>query len=104
MVVVVRFNLEDCSFEIIVKEYVNIVFGFDEIFGYIFLRMVEFVIKFLKCGINKGKVIIMGKFVNRGVGYGMEIFCKYVFYGDVEIFLLWFKFKFDYLGYSVWYN
>ena len=46
----------------------------------------------------------MGKPVNRGAGYGMEIPCKYVFYGDVETSLPWLKSKLDYLGYSVWYN
>ena len=51
-----------------------------------------------------GKAIITGKPVNRGAGYGMEIPCKYVFYGDVETSLPWLKSKLDYLGYSVWYN
>lgn len=78
--------------------------GFDEILGHIPLRMAEFVTKFLKRGTNKGKAIITGKPVNRGAGYGMEIPCKYVFYGDVETSLPWLKSKLDYLGYSVWYN
>ena len=66
--------------------------------------MAEFVTKFLKRGTNKGKAIITGKPVNRGAGYGMEIPCKYVFYGDVETSLPWLKSKLDYLGHSVWYN
>ena len=103
-VAVVRPNLEDCSLKTTAKEHANTVSGFDEILGHIPLRMAEFVTKFLKRGTYKGKAIITGKPVNRGAGYGMEIPCKYVFYGDVETSLPWLKSKLDYLGYSVWYN
>ena len=103
-VAVVRPNLEDGSLETTAKEHANTVSGFDEILGHIPLRMAEFVTKFLKRGTNKGKAIITGKPVKRGAGYGMEIPCKYVFYGDVETSLPWLKSKLDYLGYSVWYN
>ena len=66
--------------------------------------MAIFVTKFLKRGANKGKVIITGKRVNRGAGYGLEIPCKYIFYGDVETTLPWLKSKLDYLGCSVQYS
>ena len=36
-----------------------------------------------------------------GVGYGLEIPCNYVFYGDVEPSLPWLNPRLDYLGYSV---
>ena len=31
---------------------------------------------------NKGKVVVTGKRVNRGAGYGLEIPREYIFYGD----------------------
>lgn len=50
---------------------------------------------------NKGKVVITGKRVNRGAGYGLEIPCKYIFYGDNQAFIPWLKSKLKGLGYDV---
>ena len=38
--------------------------------------------KFLKQRTNSGKVVVKGKRVNRGRGYGLEIPCRYTFEGD----------------------
>ena len=38
--------------------------------------------KFLKQATNIGKVVIKGKRVNRGSGYGLQIPCEYQFMGD----------------------
>ena len=45
--------------------------------------------KFLKRPTNSGKVKVTGKRVNRGAGYGLELPCEYLFYGD--------KFSFEWL-------
>ena len=37
---------------------------------------------FLRRGVNKGLVEVTGTKVNRGAGYGLEIPCKYHFYGS----------------------
>ena len=37
---------------------------------------------FLRRGVNKGLVKVTGTKVNRGAGYGLEIPCKYHFYGS----------------------
>ena len=63
----------------------------DEILGHIPLRMLTFVIWFLKRFTNKGKVVITGKRVNQGAGYGLEIPCKYIFYGDKQMSIPWLK-------------
>ena len=44
--------------------------------------MATWVGKFLKRPTNSGKVVIKGKRVNRGGGFGLEIPCEYVFEGD----------------------
>ena len=41
---------------------------------------------FLKRSTNKATVRVTGAAVNRGAGYGMEIPCKYIFYG-AEIYI-----------------
>ena len=38
--------------------------------------------KFLKRATNIRKVVIKGKRVNRGSGYGLQIPCEYQFMGD----------------------
>ena len=51
-----------------------------EVVGHIPLRMVYYCInKFLKRRTNKSKVVVTGKRVNRGAGYGLEIPCEYIF-------------------------
>ena len=40
-------------------------------------------------GPNNGKAIITGKRVDRGAGYGLEIPCSYIFYGDNDISSPW---------------
>ena len=73
----------------------------DEILGHILLRISTFVSRFLKRLTNKGKVVITGKRVNRGAGYGLEIPCKYIFYGDKQMSIPWLKSKLQNLGYDV---
>ena len=43
--------------------------------------------KILKRPTNCGKAIIMGKQVNRGGGYGLEVPCEYLFVGDSFLWL-----------------
>ena len=44
--------------------------------------MAVWLTKFLKRATNIGKVVIKGKRVNRGSGYGVEIPCEYQFICD----------------------
>ena len=37
---------------------------------------------FLRRGVNKGLVAVMGETVNRGAGYGLEISCTYHLHGS----------------------
>ena len=53
-----------------------------EVVGNIPKLMALHVTKFLKRSTNSGKVTVTGKRVNRGAGYGLELPCEYVFYGD----------------------
>ena len=73
----------------------------DEILGHIPLRMALFVSKFLKRLTNKGKVVVTGKRVNRGAGYGLEIPCTYIFSGDKNMSIPWLKSKLESLSYEV---
>ena len=41
---------------------------------------------------NKGRAVVKGKRVNRGVCYGLEIPCEYCFTGD-EFSIQWLKSK-----------
>ena len=50
--------------------------------GHLPKLMVRWVSKFLKRLTNHGKVVVTGKNVNRGGGYGLEIPCEYKFEGD----------------------
>ena len=61
----------------------------DEIVGHIPLQMSQYVSIFLKQRTNNGKVIITRKCANRGAGYGLEIPCSYIFYGDNDISVPW---------------
>lgn len=53
-----------------------------EVLGHVPRLMALWLSKFLKRPINSGKVLIKGKRVNRGGGYGLEIPCEYQFEGD----------------------
>ena len=70
----------------------------DEIVGHIPLQMSQYVSKFLKRRTNKGKAIITGKHGNRGAGYGLEIPCSYIFYGDNDISIPWLREKIESAG------
>lgn len=60
--------------------------------------MSQYVSKFLKRRTNNGKAIITGKRVNRGAGYGLEIPCSYIFYGDSDISIPWLREKMESTG------
>lgn len=60
---------------------VNLTEDFDVI-GHVPKLMSTWLTKFLKRLSNSGKVIIKGKRVNRGSGYGLELPCEYHFQGD----------------------
>ena len=79
-------------------EHPNTVSKEDEIVGHIPLQMSQYVSKFLKRRTNNGKAIITGKRVNRGAGYGLEIPCSYIFYGDNDISIPWLKEKIESTG------
>ena len=65
------------------------------------MRMSLFVSKFFKAGNKQRKDCCKGKRVNRGAGYGLEIPCEYIFYGDTKMSLPWLKSKLECLGYNV---
>lgn len=73
----------------------------EEVIGHIPLQMASCVSKFLKRRTNKGKVVVTGKRVNRGAGYGLEIPCEYIFFGDNETSIPWLKSKIESLGYKL---
>ena len=87
--------------EVSTQEHPNTINKNDEILRHIPLRMSLFVSKFLKRGTNKGKTVVRGKRVNRGAGYGLEIRCQYIFYGNTKMSLPWLKSKLECLGYNV---
>ena len=53
-----------------------------ELVGHAPKLMAIWLTKFLKRATNIGKVVIKGKRVNRGSGYGLENPCEYQFIGD----------------------
>ena len=53
-----------------------------DVLGHAPKLMALWLTKFLKRQTNSGKVIVKGKHVNRGGGYGLEIPCEYHFHGD----------------------
>ena len=61
-----------------------------DLVGHVPKLMAVWLTKFLKRQTNSGKVVITGKRVNRGGGYGLEIPCKYVLQGDLFSYN-WFK-------------
>ena len=54
--------------------------------GHVLYNTAPAVSHFLKRSTNKATVRVTGAAVNRGAGYGMEIPCKYIFYGT-EIYI-----------------
>ena len=54
----------------------------EEVVGHIPKLMAPHVTKFLKRRTNYGKVTVIGKQINRGAGYGFELPCEYLLYGD----------------------
>ena len=54
--------------------------------------MALWVTKFLKRTTNSGTVVIPGKRINRGAGYGVELRCQCTFQGD-EFSCKWLKDK-----------
>ena len=55
--------------------------------------------RFLKRATNIGKVVIKGKGVKRGNGYGLEILCEYQFMGDA-FSISWLKEKLQKEGFD----
>ena len=53
-----------------------------ETVGHVPFNIAPVVSAFLKRACNKGLVEVTGNRINRGAGYGLEILCKYRFYGS----------------------
>ena len=53
-----------------------------EVVGHVPKLMAQWMTKFLKRESNSGTVVITGKRINRGVGYGLELPCEFQFQGD----------------------
>ena len=53
-----------------------------DVIGHVPKLMAMWLTKFLKRPLNSAKVIVKGKRVNRGGGYGLEVPCQYHFQGD----------------------
>ena len=64
----------------------------NEVIAHIPKLMALWVTKFLKRATNSGTVVITGKRINRGAGYGVELPCQYTFQGD-EFSCKWLKDK-----------
>lgn len=47
--------------------------------------IIQWVMKFLKCVFNLEIVVMIGEQVNRGVGYGLELFCGFKFKGGIVL-------------------
>ena len=64
----------------------DVVFGgikrSDETVGHVPFNLAPIISAFLRRSCNKGFVEVTGNRVNRGAGYGLEISCKYHFYGS----------------------
>ena len=52
--------------------------------GHVPFNLAPVLSAFLKRSLNKGLVEVTGSRVNRGAGYGLEIPCKYHFYGSTS--------------------
>ena len=78
----------------------NTVDGSVKVVGHIPQNMASCVSKFLKRASNSGKVIVKGKRINRGAGFGLEIPCVYKFSGD-PFSQSWLKVKINKSGYKL---
>ena len=58
-----------------------------EVVGHIPKPMAVWLTKFLKRPTNSGKVVITGKWVNRGGGYGLKLPCEYINYKMTYFFV-----------------
>ena len=65
-------------------------FNGETVLGHVPKLMALWLTKFLKRPTNKGRAVVKGKRVNRGVGYGLEIPCEYCFTGD-DFSIQWLK-------------
>ena len=65
-----------------------------EVVGHIPFNLAPTVSAFLRRSTTTGLVEVIGSKVNRGAGYGLEIPCKYNFFGP-EVYLLKLKTLFD---------
>ena len=54
-----------------------------EVVGHVTKLMAVWLTKFLKRPSNSGEVVITGKRVNRGGGYGLKLLCEYVLQDDL---------------------
>ena len=54
----------------------------NSVIGHVPNSMATWLTRFLKRQTNCGKVVIKGKSVNRGVDFGLEVPCEYIFEGD----------------------
>ena len=53
-----------------------------EVVGHVPKLMAQWVTRFLKGQTNSATVVVKGKRINRGAGYGLELPCQYHFKGD----------------------
>ena len=53
-----------------------------EVVGHVPKLKTQWMTKFLKRASNSGTVVITGKRINRGVGYGLELPCEFKFQSD----------------------
>ena len=53
-----------------------------EVVGHVPKLMAQWVTRFLKRQTNSATVVVKGKRINRGAGYGLELPCQYHFKGD----------------------
>ena len=79
---------------------VSVLTEMDHVVGHLPKLMARWVSKFLKRLTNHGKVVVAGKKVNRGGGYGLEIPCEYEFEGD-NFSCNWLKDKMQYEKYDI---
>ena len=81
-VAVVRPKPDQVQTERAVDFHPNILNKEFEVIGQVPKLMATWLTRFLKRHTNCGKVVIKGKRVNRGGGFGLEVPCEYIFEGD----------------------
>lgn len=80
-VAVVRPKPDQVQTERAVDFHPNILNKEFEVIGHVPKLMATWLTRFLKRHTNCGKVVIKGKRVNRGGGFGLEVRCEYIFEG-----------------------